>query len=105
MKCEIDFMILIQDAELPAVIIGEAKAGHPAHPEQSDLLSNDDLDHLEAVQDSFRAIGIDCWICFATTRPDAAAIRGLTSCAAHANAPLPPSSISRAFCSPYFPSC
>ena len=70
MKCEIDFMILIQDAELPAVIIGEAKAGHPDHPEQGDLLSDDDLDHLEAVQDSFRAIGIDCWICFATTRPE-----------------------------------
>lgn len=62
-------MILIQDAELPAVIIGEAKAGHPDHPRQGDLLSHDDLDHLEAVQDSFRAIGIDYWICFATTRP------------------------------------
>lgn len=69
MKCEIDFMILIQDAELPAVIISEAKAGNPDHPAQSALLSSDDLAHLEAVQDSFRALGIDCWICFATTRP------------------------------------
>ena len=68
-KCEIDFMVLIQDAELPAVIIGEAKAGHPDRPAQGDLLSSDDLDHLEAIQDAFRAIGIDCWICFATTRP------------------------------------
>ena len=69
MECEIDFMILLQDAELPAVIISEAKAGHPDHPGQSALLSSDDLAHLEAVQDSFRALGIDCWICFATTRP------------------------------------
>lgn len=69
MKCEIDFMILIQDTELPVVIIGEAKAGNPDHPAPGALLSNDDLAHLEAVQDSFRALGIDCWICFATTRP------------------------------------
>ena len=66
---EVDFMILVQDADLPAVIIGEAKAGHPDHPKPADLLSVDDLDHLEAVQDAFRAIGIDCFICFATTRP------------------------------------
>ncbi|HUY51005.1 MAG TPA: hypothetical protein VMV92_35755 [Streptosporangiaceae bacterium] len=69
LKCEIDFMIMIQDAELPAVVIGEAKAGNPDAPAQSALLSNDDLAHLETIQDSFRAIGIDCWICFATTRP------------------------------------
>jgi hypothetical protein len=69
MKCEIDFIILIQDAELPAVIISEAKAGNPGRPAQSALLSSDDLSHLEAVQDSLRALGIDCWICFATTRP------------------------------------
>jgi predicted Zn finger-like uncharacterized protein len=69
MKCEIDFMVLLQDAELPAVIISEAKAGHPDHPAPGALLSSDDLAHLEAVQDSFRALGIDCWICFATTRP------------------------------------
>jgi hypothetical protein len=69
MECEIDFMIMIQDAELPAVVISEAKAGNPDHPAQSALLSSDDLAHLEAVQDSFRALGIDCWICFATTRP------------------------------------
>ncbi len=69
MKCEIDFMILIQDAELPAVIISEAKAGNPAHPAPGALLSSDKLADLEAVQDSFRALGIDCWICFATTRP------------------------------------
>jgi hypothetical protein len=69
MKCEIDYMILIQDSELPAVIIGEAKAGNPDRPAPSALLSSDDLAHLEAVQDSFRALGIDCWICFATTRP------------------------------------
>lgn len=68
-KCEIDFMILVQDAELPAVIIGEAKAGNPDNPKPSDLLSSDDLSHLEAVQAAFRAIGIDCFICFATTRP------------------------------------
>jgi hypothetical protein len=55
--------------ELPAVIISEAKAGDPDRPAQSALLSSDDLTHLEAVQDSFRALGIDCWICFATTRP------------------------------------
>ncbi len=69
MKCEIDFMILIQDAELPAVIISEAKAGNPNHPAPGALLSSDKLADLEAVQDSFRALGIDCWICFATTRP------------------------------------
>lgn len=69
MQCEIDFMILVQDSELPAVIIGEAKAGHPDRPKPSDLLSDHDLIHLEAVQDSLRAIGIDCWICFSTTRP------------------------------------
>lgn len=68
-KCEIDFMTLGADPELPAVIIGEAKAGHPDRPAQGDLLSSDDLDHLEAIQDAFRAIGIDCWICFTTTRP------------------------------------
>jgi hypothetical protein len=68
-KCEIDFMALGADPELPAVIIGEAKAGHPDRPAQGDLLSSDDLDHLEAIQDALRAIGIDCWICFATTRP------------------------------------
>ena len=68
-KCEIDFMTLGADPELPAVIIGEAKAGHPTRPAQGDLLSSDDLDHLETIQDAFRAIGIDCWICFATTRP------------------------------------
>ena len=68
MECEIDFMILLQDAQLPAVIISEAKAGDPGHPAQSALLSSDDLAHLEAVQDSIRALGIDCWICFATTR-------------------------------------
>ena len=68
-KCEIDFMIFIQDAELPAVIISEAKAGNPDRPAPGALLSSDDLTHLEAVQDSFRALGIDCWICFATTRP------------------------------------
>ena len=68
-KCEIDFMIMVQDAELPAVIIGEAKAGHPVTPAPGDLLSGDDLDHLQAVQDALRAIGIDCWICFATSRP------------------------------------
>lgn len=68
-KCEIDFMTLGADPELPAVIIGEAKAGHPTRPAQGDLLSSDDLDHLEAIQDAFRAIGIDCWICFTTTRP------------------------------------
>ncbi len=67
--CEIDFMIMVQDAELPAVIIGEAKAGHPAHPAPGDLLSGDDLEHLQVIQDALRAIGIDCWICFATTRP------------------------------------
>jgi len=32
MKCEIDFMILIQVAELPATIIGEAKAGASRPP-------------------------------------------------------------------------
>jgi hypothetical protein len=69
MKCEIDFLIFLQDAELPAVIISEAKAGDPSGPAPSALLSTDDLAHLEAVQDSFRALGIDCWICFATTRP------------------------------------
>jgi hypothetical protein len=69
MKCEIDFMILAQDAELPAVVISEAKAGDPNGPAQNALLSADDLSHLEAVQDSFRTLGIDCWICFATTRP------------------------------------
>jgi hypothetical protein len=69
MKCEIDFLILIQDAELPAVIISEAKSGNPDRPAPDALLSSDDLAHLEAVQDSFRALGIDCWICFATTRP------------------------------------
>ena len=69
MECEIDFMIMIQDGKLPAVVISEAKAGNPDHPAQSALLSSDDLAHLEAVQDSFRALGIDCWICFATTRP------------------------------------
>lgn len=68
MDCAIDFMIMIQDAELPAVVISEAKAGNPDHPAQSALLNSDDLAHLEAVQDSFRALGIDCWICFATTR-------------------------------------
>jgi hypothetical protein len=68
-KCEIDFMIFMQDAELPAVIVGEAKSGHPDHPAPGALLTSDDLAHLEAVQDSFRALGIDCWICFATTRP------------------------------------
>lgn len=67
--CEIDFMVMIQDAELPAVIIGEAKAGHPTSPAPGDLLSSDDLEHLQAIQDALRAIGIDCWICFATTRP------------------------------------
>src|SRR5712671_3653092 len=51
--CEIDFMILIPDGELPAFIIGEAKAGHPSHPAQGDLLSSDDLDHVEAIQDAF----------------------------------------------------
>jgi hypothetical protein len=66
---EVDFMILGADEELPAVIIGEAKAGHPSDPAQRDLLSSDDLNHLEAIQDALRAIGIDCWICFATTRP------------------------------------
>jgi hypothetical protein len=35
MKCEIDFMILLQDAELPAVIISEAKAGNPDHPRRA----------------------------------------------------------------------
>jgi hypothetical protein len=69
MKCEVDFMILLQDAELPAIIISEAKAGNPRQPAPGALLSSDDLAHLEAVQDSFRALGIDCWICFATTRP------------------------------------
>ena len=69
MECEIDFMIMIQDAGLPAVVISEAKAGNPDRPAQSAPLSSDDLAHLEAVQDSFRALGIDCWICFATTRP------------------------------------
>ena len=68
-KCEIDFMIFIQDAELPAAIISEAKAGNPDRPAPGALLSSDDLAHLEAVQDSFRTLGIDCWICFATTRP------------------------------------
>jgi hypothetical protein len=69
LECEIDFMVLMQDAELPVVIIGEAKAGHPRRPARTDLLSEDDLTHLEAVQNSFRTLGIDCWICFATTRP------------------------------------
>jgi hypothetical protein len=69
MECEIDFMVLVQDAELPAVIIGEAKAGHPDSPKAEDLLTEDDLNHLEAVQDSIRRVGIDCWIAFATTRP------------------------------------
>ena len=41
-----------------AVIIGEAKAGHPDRPAQGDLLSSDDLDHLEAIQDALRAIGM-----------------------------------------------
>lgn len=67
--CEVDFMTLVADRELPAVIIGEAKGGHPDNPAQRDLLSSDDIEHLEAIQDAFRAIGIDCWICFATTRP------------------------------------
>jgi hypothetical protein len=69
MECEIDFMVLVQDAELPAVIIGEAKAGHPDNPKPGDLLTEDDLNHLEAVQDAIRRVGIDCWIAFATTRP------------------------------------
>jgi hypothetical protein len=69
MKCEIDFLIFLQDADLPAVIISEAKAGDPGRPAPSALLSSDDLAHLETVQDSFRVLGIDCWICFATTRP------------------------------------
>jgi hypothetical protein len=67
--CEIDFMVMVQDAELPAVIIGEAKAGHPERPAAGDLLSGDDLEHLHAIQDALRIIGIDCWICFTTTRP------------------------------------
>ncbi len=32
MECEIDFLILIQDAELPAAVISEAKAGNPDKP-------------------------------------------------------------------------
>jgi hypothetical protein len=67
--CEIDFMVMIQDSELPAIVIGEAKAGHPEHPAPGDLLSSDDLEHLQAIQDALRKIGIDCWTCFATTRP------------------------------------
>jgi len=67
--CEVDFMTLVTGSELPAVIIGEAKAGHPDNPAQRDLLSSDDIEHLEAIQDAIRAVGIDCWICFATTRP------------------------------------
>ena len=68
-KCEVDFIILLQDAELPAVIIGEAKPGHPDHPAPARLLSSDDIGTLRLLQDAFRALGIDCWICFATTRP------------------------------------
>ena len=68
-ECEVDFLVFVQDAELPAVIIGEAKAGHPSRPASHDLLTQDDLDHLEAVQDAIRSLGIDCWIAFATTRP------------------------------------
>lgn len=68
-ECEIDFFVLVQDAELPAVIIGEAKAGHPTRPESHDLLTQDDLDHLQAVQDAIRDVGIDCCIAFSTTRP------------------------------------
>lgn len=62
-------MLLVQDAELPAVIIGAAKAGHPDNPKPHDLLSQDDLSHLEELQDAIRAVGIDCWTAFATTRP------------------------------------
>jgi len=72
--CEIDFMVMIQDSELPAIVIGEAKAGHPERPAPGDLLSGGDLEHLQAIQDALRRIGIDCWICFATT-PRAAATR------------------------------
>jgi hypothetical protein len=69
LQCELDFMVLLQDAELPAVIIGESKAGHPVNPAAHDLLSQDDLDHFAEVQNSIRALGIDCWIAFSTTRP------------------------------------
>ena len=68
-ECEIDFFVFVQDAELPAVIVGEAKSGHPTRPASHDLLTQDDLDHLQAVQDAIRSVGIDCCIAFATTRP------------------------------------
>ncbi|MFI6467379.1 hypothetical protein [Streptomyces sp. NPDC050538] len=67
---EIDLVVLAQDAELPVVIIGEAKAGHPQSPKPGELLSVEDIEFLEVMQDAIRAIGIDCWIVFATSRPN-----------------------------------
>lgn len=66
---ELDFVVLAQDAELPAVVIGEAKAGHPETPKPGELLTADKMAFLESAQDAIRAIGIDCWISFATSRP------------------------------------
>jgi hypothetical protein len=66
---DLDFVVLAQDAELPVVIIGEAKAGKPEKPNPGELFSADNLALLEAAQDAIRATGIDCWIAFATTRP------------------------------------
>ncbi len=66
---ELDFVIAAQDFAMPAIVIGEAKAGHPDAPKPRELLTAEDLELLESVQDSIRAIGIDCWIAFTTSRP------------------------------------
>jgi hypothetical protein len=66
---ELDFVIATQDFLMPAIIVGEAKAGHPDAPKPGELLTATDLGLLESVQDSIRAIGIDCWISFTTSRP------------------------------------
>jgi len=68
LQCELDLVVFTQDGDLPVVIIGESKAGHPSTPAERDLLTEDDVSHLRTVQDAVRAIGIDCWIVFSTTR-------------------------------------
>jgi hypothetical protein len=66
---DLDFVTFVQDSRLPAVVIGEAKAGHPDKPKPHELLTAEKLRFLEQVQEAIRGNGIDCWIAFATSRP------------------------------------
>lgn len=63
---EVDLVVVLDDGPQPVVVIGEVKGGLSTQP--GDLINQDDLDVLTAIQTHLRNLGVECYILAAVLR-------------------------------------